>query len=534
MAYTAGRGTAAWSGFAVSDHPFVHKDADTFLVQKSFGLKQDVKWNIIPVITPGMQEPLSYRVEGLHTVAGNVQVPFYPELALALLKGLLATVTETDVVLKQINVAITNDDGSHHITFQINSETPIVLDTTGDISIDTSTLIDLINFASGVVTASYFDVPNNIIKLIGSADFSLTITPDSTDTASQTLYTNGAVTHKFIGSETVPNVYYSFQQYEDLSCMNLVGCVPNQLEIDIEKGNPIQLNYGFIGMHGFDQKGTQGKSTGQNAISFPVTLVVSTSDQIKLAVDGGSAIEVTIPAAAYSTGETLSAAINTAIESTTTLLDTYRRPKVACYVNSANKLVFYSGTKGSASTVAWTAGTNDASTLLGKGTQTETAGAATNAVAPTGSSIQPFIATRAILKLAGVEVPGVEKIKIVANNGIVAQDVVGYSFSPQPVIGKRREIKITVDCVFTDPSWLAKFVANTTAQIEVDLETATPIVGTHNYAGKIYLNACKVVSIPLPNVSGPGVIKQQLTLQAYEDVTHQDIEIDVTNNLATV
>jgi hypothetical protein len=537
-----GRGTQAWAGFSVADHPMVHKDPQSFIVQKSFGLKQDVKWNPIPVLTPGMQEPVNYRYEGMHSVAGNVQTPLYPEQSLALLKSFFGSVTSTKLASTVIKVKIDLDASSTTIDFQVNAETAITLNTTANKLADYATLLAAFNGAVGtVVTASWVDSGDHLqgILLTATNPFTLTITNSGSTASQETM--SGAFTHTFLGQDTVPNVPLAFTFYEDLSCMNLVGCYPTQCEFDIEKGNPVQLAMTVVGMHGFDQKGTAGTSVGQDNVDFPgsvmdpdITLALGVSDQIKLAVDGGSAVEVTIAAGTYATAELLAAAINSAIEATPALLDSYRRPLVQCYFNSVSKLVFYSGSKGASSAIAWTAGTHDAGTILGRGTPVQTAGSGTNSK-PTESLIQPFIATKVKLLLggsSGTEIPGVQKVKITANNGMGIIDTIGYFFAHQPVIHKRREVKISFDVAFTDVTMLSKFLANTTISLYVLLETAVTIgTTTYKYQAEIYLNTCKILKTPLPNVSGQDYIKQTIEAQAFLDVTHQDIKVIVQNSL---
>ena len=449
MGYNVARGTAAWAGMAQSDSVLVHKDPTDFIVLKAMALKQDVKISPIPVLTPGMQEPINYRYEGMHAVTGNVQTPFYPEQALGLLKAFFGVETPTTLI-------------------------------------------------------------------------------------------SGAYSHKFTGQDTVLAVPLSFTQYEDLSCMNLLGCFPNSLEIDIDKGNPVELNYGIVGMHGFDQIGMAGKSIAGTAISFssPIVLVLNTSDEIKLAVDGGTATQVQIAAGSYATATALATAINAAISGTATLLDGYKKPVVACFIDPVtSKVTFYSATKGATSSVVWTAGTNDAGTLLGHGTPVETVGAATN-TKPTESTVQPFIATKATISLGNptlVEVPGIEKAKITIKNGLGLQEVVGYSFGNQPIITGRRAVTGSLDLVFTDPTWLTKYLANTTFTLHVELLTGVAIGSTaYNYQAEIYLHSCKATKIPLPVVSGQGPIKQTIEFQAFYDVTYQDVEIDLQNSLATI
>jgi Phage tail tube protein len=538
--YKAGRGTKSWAGFAVADIPTTHKSATGFLTEKSFGIKQDVKWNTIPVVTPGMQEPNNYRVEGLHAVSGNVAFPFYPERGIELLKGILGSVSETSQIGQVVKVLITADDGGHTIGFQINSQTAISLTTTGSIEADTETLLADFNGVSqnlgqnpgaSAAIATYVNSSNHAlgILLTGRRAFTLAIT-NNTDTATQENISAGAITHKYLGGEDTPSVFYSLQQYEDLSCQNLVGCFPNQLEIDIEKGNAIGLNYSFLGMHGFDQKGTASYESFTPTGST-ITVPAANSNTSDVTIDGNSTI-ITLTPGTY-TPQQFADLFNAAIiaNAGANLIDTYRRPLCACHWDADNNvLVFYSDQKGSAHTIS-------IGTIAGWGFSAgvTTAGTNDNATPPTVDTVQPFIATRAILKQAGVEVPGVEKLKLTINAGFSQEDIIGYFFSPQPIISKRREVKLIVDMVFTDPTWQSKFIGNTEFSLEIDLETATEIGTTGiDYSGKIILGTCKVTTIPLPAISGPGVIKQQINFVCYENDTTQDVEIDLVNGLATV
>ena len=526
------RGTQAWAGFAVSDNPLVHKDPQDFIVQKSFGLKQDVKWNPIPVLTPGMQEPINYRYEGMHSVAGNVQSPLYPEQSLALLESIFGGASSGSL---QIKLVPGTWGSAENLVVTINAETPIILNSyvyTTQLLM-TEALHDAINAVIGsAVTASYVSSGDHSLGIIlsGSNSFTVDFT-GSQYPCTQTLASG--YTHIFKGQDSVPSIASAFTLYEDLSQMNLVGCYPTAVDIEIDKGNPVQVTYAFVGMHGFDQKGKAGTSVGENAITFPVTLVVSTSDQIKLAVNGGSAVEVTIAAGAYNTGDDLAAAINDAIAGTSGLVDSYRRPLVACFVGSTKKLNFYSDEKGASASVAWTAGTNDAGTLLGIGTPVETAGSATPSK-PSESVIQPFIATKTKLLLggqSGEEIPGMEKFKISISNGMGLLETIGYYFAHIPVIHKRREVKVTIDAAYTDPAVLAHFMVNDTISLYALLETGVAIGSTSDkYQAEIFLNSCKILKTPLPAMSGQDYIKQNVEAQAFADDTYQDIEIIVKNS----
>jgi flagellin len=122
-------------------------------------------------------------------------------------------------------------------------------------------------------------------------------------------------------------------------------------------------------------KATAGTSTGAFALTGSTTLVAGTSDQLNLAVDGGSAVEITITAAGTDRATTVSA-INTAIAATTL------SGKVSASLDASNHIVFTSATSNASSSVAVTAGTKDATALL-TGVTTPAAGTGGPAVAGT-------------------------------------------------------------------------------------------------------------------------------------------------------
>ena len=300
----------------------------------------------------------------------------------------------------------------------------------------------------------------------------------------------------------------------------------------------------FAGMHGYDQKGTaatsgiHGDSEG-GPLVFPVT---TTNATLNLTVGSDPQATVVIPDATYATAAALLAAINTAAEATDALLDEYRRPKCAFYIdttlqymgNTSPCIYAYTDGKGAAQTIDL----RSSNLFPGTTIQTPAIAGTDTAVKPSESLIQPFIATkvRAFLGgLGGVEIPGVEKMKISVNNGMGLLETIGFYFAHIPVIHKRREVKITLDLAYTDPSFLSKFLVNTTIAFYVLLETGVTIAGTTGkYKAEIFLNTCKILKIPLPNVAGQDYIKQTIEAQTFYDSTYQDILMKVTNSLATV
>ena len=116
-------------------------------------------------------------------------------------------------------------------------------------------------------------------------------------------------------------------------------------------------------------KANAGTSTGTGtALTATNTLTLNTSDQITLAVDGGTAVEITIAAQAGTTAAITLAAVNTAIEASS-LAGT-----VTASLSADDEIVFTSASTGSSSSVAVTAGTNDARTALGLNTTTAVQG----------------------------------------------------------------------------------------------------------------------------------------------------------------
>lgn len=339
-----------------------------------------------------------------------------------------------------------------------------------------------------------------------------------------------AYKHSFLGANTLPGFGLSATKNLDQMVSHFFGLFANSLSLDFEIGQAIMATMEFIGKDMLIGTGTHGTSTGQNAISFPVTLVVDTSDQIKLAIDGGDATEVTITAGTYATAALLAAAINTAIAGTTGLLDNYRNPKVACRVDSSNKLVFYSATKGAASTVAYTAGTHDATTLLGMGTPVEAAGAAELAT-PSYSSLNPFIFYQAKLIIDDVEAE-VEKLNLTISNNLQAKNVIGRN-SLVGVNISQRTVTGTITKWLTGSSVWTKFRNGTKATLKIEGRTNVLAATGYYYDLDIWLKNI-LYSNPEPGVSGPDPIKEEIPFTAYyEDATYQDILIEVTNLTAS-
>ena len=341
-----------------------------------------------------------------------------------------------------------------------------------------------------------------------------------------------AYKHTFTGSDTVPSAEgFTIFESMDIIEREFYGCFPTKLGLAFDIGKSVEATYDFIGKDVVSGVGTGGTSRGQNAITFTVTLVLNTSDQIKLNVDGAGIVEITLTAGAYATSAALVTMINNAINSTSTLLNTMGDPKVACFVDANNKLNFYSATKGAASSVAWTAGTHDASTLLGKGTPVEAVGAATLPT-PTYSALQPFIFHQATLLVDGSSVD-VEKLSLSIDIGLQAKNVLGQASLRDVLLGKNRVVTGSIDKWFEDETIINKFRALTSAALKIQLRSGVQVGATaYFYDCDIWLNNIRYGN-PFPKPSGTGPFKQSIPFTAYYDVTYKDVQIDITNSLTT-
>ena len=136
---------------------------------------------------------------------------------------------------------------------------------------------------------------------------------------------------------------------------------------------------------------TAVKGTNVATTALGTTTTIGTNNQIKLAVDSGTATEITIAAGSYSKAD-LVTAVNTSIGNTSLA------GKVTASLDANNKLTFTSTTS-----VTESAGTADASSLLGgfNNATTATAGAKTG-----DSSLAASVAfdTATNIKLGGTDV----------------------------------------------------------------------------------------------------------------------------------
>jgi len=344
----------------------------------------------------------------------------------------------------------------------------------------------------------------------------------------------GAIEHQFLGGDTVPMPNgFSFTVEMDRKVYLFSGVVVTSIEKVSEADGVVKCTVNWIAkLLDISSDGTSGTSIGQNAMSFTVTLVVDTSDQIKLNIDSGGAVEITIAAGAYTTAAALEAAINTAIEGTSGLLDSDGNPEVACYIDSDNKCHFYTADKGSGAEVAWTAGTNDASTLLGMGTPVEAAGSDTIA-SPSYSSIAPFKAHQLSVLYAGSEIY-VDKFTILIDAGIIGKRYHGHKYMRRPQLEKKRMITGSYEKDYEDETEITAAVANSNVELKGQYRTGIVAAGGVNYDADEWLKRVRITGAPHPQPIH-GTLRQVVTFKAYkEDATYNDYRFDVINLLSSI
>lgn len=348
-----------------------------------------------------------------------------------------------------------------------------------------------------------------------------------------TLLGSGVYDHKFLGDDDIPMpAGFSFLVDLDLKTYFFSGVIVTSIEIGGEIDNPAKCTINWIAKKWERaDAGTMGTSQSQNAISAPVTLVASTSDQITLNVDAVGAIEVTIAAGTYTAPE-LEAAVNVAIKATAGLLDTDSVPEVACFIDSNDKVNFYTADKGTTSTVAWTAGTNDAGVLLGRGTPVEVAGTSTNAT-PSFSQVQPFIGHQIKIKQDDVEICA-DKITVTIDGGLMGRRCLGHKFITAAQFEKKRLISVSFEKDYEDENAIVAWEENSNVDIKLEARSNTLAGGTYNYDLDLFLKRVRILNSPVP-VPSLGVIKQTVTGQAYKhDADYNDIRVNVQNLLTEI
>jgi hypothetical protein len=348
---------------------------------------------------------------------------------------------------------------------------------------------------------------------------------------------SGIYEHEFVGVDTVPMAEgFSLTVDYDLKVTYISGVIVTSVELGAEINGEVLATVNWIGRKWETAAaGTAGTSQGQNAVSLPVTFVVGVSDDFKLAIDGGTAYECTITAGAYATAATLEAAINTAIKAQTSLRDTDGLPEVACFVDSSNKVNFYTADKGIAASVAWTAGTHTASTLMGMGTPVEAAGTAA-ITTPSYSSVQPFCATQLSVSQDSISMCA-SSCKVLIDAKLVARNCLGAKYMSEAKIDGKREITLTLTKEYEDETQVTAWVANSDVAFELTLRTNTEIVAASgiNYDADLYFKKCRINNTPQPTFNAQGAITQEISATSfYYDSTYKDCKFDINNTMSSI
>lgn len=447
---TVARGTQGYIGYVKSGLSGVNRDPTKWIALKEPPtITNEITQIDSRIFAPGAYHQSNERLQGMFNVAGTFVFPFHPIEGIELLKGVLGTVTTTE--------------------------------------------------------------------LTGAG--------------------SGIFEHEFVGADTVPMAEgFSVVVCKDLIQKYLTGLFVTSVELKAEVNGEIIATVNWIARKcETAAAGTMGTSQGESAVSLPVTFVLDTSDDFKLAIDGGTAYECTITAGAYATAATLEAAINAAILAQTNLCDSDGLPEVACYVDSANKVNFYTSDKGVAASVAWTAGTNSATTLMGMGTPVEAAGSAT-AATPTYSSVQPYLATQLTVKQATVSAC-FSSATLMIDPKIVARNCIGSKFFKEVKLDGKREILLTLVKEYENETAFNSWAANSDVEFEMNIRTGTEVVASSgvNYDADIYIKKCRINNSPEPTFNAQSALTQELSATAfYYDSTYKDLKIDINNNMSSI
>lgn len=348
---------------------------------------------------------------------------------------------------------------------------------------------------------------------------------------------SGIYEHEFVGQDTIPMAEgFSVVIHQDIETAYISGLIVTSVEIKSETGGEVLATVNWIAKRvEWGATGTSGTSQGQSAVSFSAVITEDSNDDFKLAIDGGTAYECTIAADTYATAAALQAAINTAIKNQTSLCDTDGEPEVACYIDSDNKVNFYTADKGSGAEVTWTAGTNDANTTLGYGTPVEAAGADTLGT-PTYSSVSPFTAQQVTVKQDSTTIY-LSAFTVMIDTKLVGRNVLGSKYIREVKFDGKREITLTMTKEYEDDDAYDAWLANSDVQFEANLRTNTEIVASSgvNYDSDFYFLKCRINNTPAPTFNGQGALTQEISATSfYYDGTYYDGKIDVNNTMATI
>lgn len=348
---------------------------------------------------------------------------------------------------------------------------------------------------------------------------------------------SGIYEHEFIGENTIPmEKGFSFTIDADLQVKYISGAVITMIEMGAEVNGTVLATVTWIAKKlETAAAGTSGTSQAENALSFTVTIVADTSDDFKLAIDGGAAYECSIAAGAYTTASALEAAINTAIAAQTDLQDSDGLSEVACYIDSADKVNFYTADKGTGAEITWTAGTNDAGTLLGYGTPVEAAGSA-SLPSESYSSVQPFAATDLVVKQDSTEIC-LESFTLTIDAKLIPRNCLGSKYMSAPKLDGKREVTISFTKDYEDETQIAAWAANTDVEFEGNFRTGTEIVAASGveYDADLYLKKCRINNTPEPAFNAAGSMTQEVAATSfYEDATYVDCKFDVNNTMSSI
>lgn len=251
---------------------------------------------------------------------------------------------------------------------------------------------------------------------------------------------------------------------------------------------------------------TSGKSTGSVILAAGgYTVTSGASDQLKLAVDGGTAAEITIPAGTYASASAFVTAVNTAINNAPALAG-----KVTAGLTSDGKLSFASAATGTSSGVTVTDGTHAGALGAYVGTATVTAG-----VTHTGNTSWFWQAVSSSSNMT-VGSPSSGYLEFDSKGKLITTDSANYNTTPSITLTPASNVGAGSFTVKLDMSGISTYTSSSESKVSAisdgyaagDLNDVS--IGSDGVITGVYTNGQKqpLGMIALANFSNPAGLKK--------------------------
>lgn len=251
---------------------------------------------------------------------------------------------------------------------------------------------------------------------------------------------------------------------------------------------------------------TNGKATGNVTLATGgYTVTAGTSDQLSLAVDGGAAAQITIPAGTYASASAFVTAVNTAINSNTALAG-----KVKAELTSSGNLSFVSTSSGAASGVTVADGTNTGALALYVGTATTTAG-----VTNTGNTSWFWQAVSSSSNIT-VGTPSSGYLEFDSKGKLITTDAANYNTTPSLTLTPSASVGSAAFSVKLDMAGISTYTSSSESKVSASGngyaagELSDVSIGSDGVITGAYSNGQKqpLGMIALANFTNPAGLKK--------------------------